>query len=521
MATFRALGEDDDKSRGDEASAASWSALRADFKHLARHVLANATTEDATRPLVAGHAGHFDAAPADDDWIRKRTNLREAEFYERGDWPAQYLPRYGGRYATTTTAETCCRSSTAAARPSLLAQGGGSADDDDPAKATGIILEDVTVGFRRPCVMDVKLGTTTAAERDARFKKLRLGLTDTLTGTKTTGARIVGFSAYHPRRPRDHTPKKTTTTTGPLALSGRRALLAAIRYDPLSLLAFYLSDGARLRGDVVAAFRAKIADLVRLFETRTDYVFVGSSLLFVYDAKPPRLLDVRVALAHRAAGYRRERLDSLRRKKTTSSSSTKVSDAKGSPSADPPSPRVGMPPSCSSTTPEEEESSSQETVPPRSSSPPKRSTTVSSFSVSPPWWTTSSDRRRRSARTQESTQQHHHHHQRPPDLCRLVMIDFAKTTRRSADAAPRLDEGYLRGLRTLAGHLDTLAALARTHGPRLASWPAAAWASGPPEDDDDSRERLTMCPAEGLPSPSSEAASSPGRGAEGNEGGFS
>ncbi|KIK16409.1 hypothetical protein PISMIDRAFT_267780 [Pisolithus microcarpus 441] len=61
---------------------------------------------------------------------------------------------------------------------------------------TAIVLENLTYGFRKPCILDVKLGTVLYDEDASPEKKERMIRTAASTTSLSTGVRLTGFQVY-------------------------------------------------------------------------------------------------------------------------------------------------------------------------------------------------------------------------------------------------------------------------------------------------------------------------------------
>ncbi|KAI6109109.1 SAICAR synthase-like protein [Pisolithus croceorrhizus] len=82
--------------------------------------------------------------------------------------------------------------------------------------ATTIVLENLTYGFRKPCILDVKLGTVLYDEDAPPEKKERMIQTAASTTSLSTGVRLTGFQVYANDHPDPLlTPKKYGKTIKP------------------------------------------------------------------------------------------------------------------------------------------------------------------------------------------------------------------------------------------------------------------------------------------------------------------
>jgi len=64
-------------------------------------------------------------------------------------------------------------------------------------KQVAVIMEDLTYGYSKPCVMDIKMGTKTYAEDTNPFKKKLRQMKDDGTTSSRYGLRITGYRTYN------------------------------------------------------------------------------------------------------------------------------------------------------------------------------------------------------------------------------------------------------------------------------------------------------------------------------------
>jgi len=221
---------------------------------------------------VGGHQGAFEAS---DDKVKKLADKPELEFYEfvkgatdRGDpdasWIVSYIPKF---YGTDVSA--------------------------DGKKQ--IVIENLLQGYKRPCIMDLKIGTETVGV-DAKIEKyFRMMKRDVKNGSCLTGVRVIAMSTFHPATRSETIAKKKQAE----ALSAEATLE--------NILSYFAGDGEGVRIAVVNKFLAQLEKLLAEFEMQKFYNLIGSSLLFVFDGEPgdaPKA-DVRMidfAHVHRGCG---------------------------------------------------------------------------------------------------------------------------------------------------------------------------------------------------------------------------
>eukprot|EP00291_Cryptomonas_curvata_P016757 CAMPEP_0172163902 /NCGR_PEP_ID=MMETSP1050-20130122/7535_1 /TAXON_ID=233186 /ORGANISM="Cryptomonas curvata, Strain CCAP979/52" /LENGTH=407 /DNA_ID=CAMNT_0012834155 /DNA_START=53 /DNA_END=1273 /DNA_ORIENTATION=+ len=165
---------------------------------------------------------------------------REAWFYRRGlETFKQVTPRFHG-------IRQCDKGS-----PSLL-------------------LEDLTNGYRCPCVLDIKMGLSTAAP-DRRPEKLaRCKSKDMTSTTGSLGARICGMRVYKVEQGEfeqmdKHWGKKLTP----------KEFCAGLER--------FFNNGRRVRRRLVPRFLDRLRQIQEVMEKQTAYHFFASSILFIYE----------------------------------------------------------------------------------------------------------------------------------------------------------------------------------------------------------------------------------------------
>ena len=158
-----------------------------------------------------------------------------------------------------------------------------------------VILEDLTHRMRRPCVVDIKLGTCTVAPDASWPKRVSHLLKDRKTTTRSLGLRIIG------------------TRTPPPAGGGGEAVVRnkdfgkRLRPSQMggALRAAFSADG-ELCIAAVREFVRSLEGLLQQLTTASHWRFVSSSLLFVFEPEggvPPqlRLIDFAHAYPLRSA----------------------------------------------------------------------------------------------------------------------------------------------------------------------------------------------------------------------------
>ncbi|KAM3835648.1 inositol polyphosphate multikinase isoform 2-T3 [Vipera latastei] len=137
-------------------------------------------------------------------------------------------------------------------------------------------LEDVTHGFKKPCIMDVKIGQKSydpyASEEKIKQQISKYPLMEEI------GFLVLGMRVYH-------VPTGTYETQN--QHYGRGLTKETIKDG----LARFFHNGFTLRKDAIAVSIQKIKEILHWFESQKQLNFYASSLLFVYDGWSPWLND--------------------------------------------------------------------------------------------------------------------------------------------------------------------------------------------------------------------------------------
>ena len=156
---------------------------------------------------------------------------------------------------------------------------------------TCVVLEDVTHGMRAPCIVDIKIGTSTVAPDAGWEKRLSHLRKDRATTTRPLGLRLIGA--------------QTVGAAGgaPFERRGKPWGKALRPQEVAAALRSCFSVGGVLRAAAVAHFVGRLQRLLHGLETAPSRQLLGSSILCVYDgaedgaASPPPALRV-IDFAH-------------------------------------------------------------------------------------------------------------------------------------------------------------------------------------------------------------------------------
>lgn len=188
--------------------------------------------------------------------IRNRRGHAEAEFYrtafdrrKKSGPPATFMPQYYG--VSTLQAEE--------------------EQEDQPISTEPyIVLEDLTAGYRKPCILDVKMGVQTWDE-DAAPAKVESERSKYPPQQKV-GFRLTGMRVWNAneRKYREH---------------GRSFGYKLHEGTLTRAFEEFLWDGQRFRVEVAEQILTKLDDIEAWMAEQSSFRFYGSSLLIIYEGE--------------------------------------------------------------------------------------------------------------------------------------------------------------------------------------------------------------------------------------------
>ncbi|CEL93987.1 unnamed protein product [Vitrella brassicaformis CCMP3155] len=137
-----------------------------------------------------------------------------------------------------------------------------------------IMLEDLVDGFRRPCVLDLKMGRRQRKLNASPEKERRQEIKSLTTTSHSLGFRICGCQLYDRQADRYHLRSK---------LWGRRLDEGMVERT----LELFLYDGHRVEANLILPLLEKLQTLAKGIGEARHYRFWSSSLLVVYDGGLP------------------------------------------------------------------------------------------------------------------------------------------------------------------------------------------------------------------------------------------
>jgi len=133
-----------------------------------------------------------------------------------------------------------------------------------------IVIEDLTQYFKKPCILDVKIGRQSYGE-DATPEKIEaMGQKDKNSTTYPLGARITAMKVYN-------------VNSGDYVKKGKKDGQSVTVEGFQAALSEYFHNGVTLRKNLIPSFLEKVEKVRDWIENQGDVRLYSSSLLFLYD----------------------------------------------------------------------------------------------------------------------------------------------------------------------------------------------------------------------------------------------
>jgi len=155
---------------------------------------------------------------------------------------------------------------------------------------TYVVLEDLTSPFKKPCILDVKIGLTSVGEDASPEKAEAMKKKDMGTTTHTLGMRITAMKVYK-------------TKSGEFTSYGKPWGKKVTQETMSSSLKEFFDNGEKIRTDLIPFYLERLKELQKWFHDQRLLRFYSSSLLFLYDGegepnKPPKANIKMIDFAH-------------------------------------------------------------------------------------------------------------------------------------------------------------------------------------------------------------------------------
>merc|ERR1711973_195360 len=213
--------------------------------------------EQCCEELYSQVGGHVNMKTLNERYVCKPLNIRELSFYQ--NLPAElsvFVPTYHGTVSLDSNSQP--RSSAGGSGPSEVSE--------------HIVLENLTIGYKKPCILDLKMGTrmyadfATEAKIESQSKKC-LKSTSAKLGVRFCGSQRFSVTKNNFEKLDKYVGRKATET------------------EFKELLANFFFNNGFLRTDIISKVISEIHKMRLQLKRLDGYRFYSSSLLIIYEGK--------------------------------------------------------------------------------------------------------------------------------------------------------------------------------------------------------------------------------------------
>jgi len=216
------------------------------------------------RPLRAQVGGHVGMKIYDDRYVCKPLNRRELKFYEY--LPKQLSSLVPGFVGTLSIGEREDEESCYYSNSKLTQNSEKSLCSDY------IVLENLTMGYKKPCVLDLKMGTRMYGDFASEAKRQSQRKKSVKSTSAKLGVRFCGSQRFSVSKNNFEKLDKYV---------GRKATESEFR----DLLENFFNNNGFLRTDIISNVISQIHDMRKSLAHLDQIRFYSSSLLIIYEGR--------------------------------------------------------------------------------------------------------------------------------------------------------------------------------------------------------------------------------------------
>eukprot|EP00092_Neocalanus_flemingeri_P089344 GFUD01113053.1.p1 GENE.GFUD01113053.1~~GFUD01113053.1.p1 ORF type:complete len:346 (+),score=69.72 GFUD01113053.1:48-1085(+) len=216
------------------------------------------------RPLHAQVGGHVGMKIFDDRYVCKPLNRRELQFYQA--IPRQLSQLVPGFVGTLTNGNAEDGEEFYSNKSKNCSDSAGSQTSDY------LVLENLTMGYKKPCVLDLKMGTRMYGDFASEAKRQSQKKKTVKTTSAKLGVRFCGSQRFSVSKNNFEKLDKYV---------GRKASETEFR----DLLENFFNNNGFLRRDIISHVINKIRDMRESLLDLNQFRFYSSSLLIIYEGQ--------------------------------------------------------------------------------------------------------------------------------------------------------------------------------------------------------------------------------------------